>query len=1727
MWVILRARLIFNQPSLGMKLQRDERQAADVASLLVECGVRIVVINACRSAAGSNEASNIASLLVRTGISIAVGMSFNVFSLSADQFMRDFYSHYLGQRISPIAAVSRARGELRRNSTRMSKFHTKVNLEDHLVPIIHCQESEIDNLQQASSVSLNAKSPISGYPAALELVGREGDLLRLEWLLTQVEGSRIHLQGSPGVGKSRLLQEASAWWQQTGLFQTTIYIQLTDAELRDCTTDKILNLMASQSQIDSKDHTTKSLIAALDERSSLVVLDSIDALDWSSNMTELEHQHQLWLCMKRFKRCSIVVSSRTEDLWLSTAIQSWIILGPIDLSNSVALATGILRNLEFSSKLTTQDDQSYFEQLITMSQGNPLAIRVIAYDLAKHFTDDPCATILSHLLSLLQLRPVFLDTERLASDGEVRAVVEILKWIADDVSTDSSFHPAEAPVDGVIPLEDYSLPVSDDSLERLNYCIQMLRQGHGTLNPMTRESVIDRKLANCGFYSAAVFLGYWHNVPHDLEPFIITFGILLVVRRYLNDEAFTRFRNHLCEVTEEGVRDRRCNYKILTSKEAFGLSPAIAHYCLYAATKSFAKFCEVRTKCLSHFLQGPVKQDFGSSGHRLRSLCSSINPLISLVSQSTVVRALYPQRIVEDIEIARDAQYRYRVFEWVHCSAYHPSSPFHEAMKFELDFDFFNYLSLLISYQRTDSWPVGEHWGVQYFVLTAALSDPRRMRLADRVLCLFIQKALRVITQIRQRLKSCETGGYDNDSQDRDYRSWSVATDMEVATVNALSRAIFCSDLLQRPVKEYLVQWNYVKTRPMFQIWKHTDPDIRDLLSRNIVLNTQFFEMMQGPSPLEVRATNEWLAEADKLRSHVAQLLGLTEASAASKPSVEISHRILENTLKSVGGGDLILNRAHAAVHEIRSEEGKANVADLQRAVENLEALLTEEIENDNSVPTRMLIHGHLASVHDALGNKAIAVQHRTIREDLKTMLEPEQAAQMQDSYKISSAFTRESRRAKGDTVNLAQSLALELGKRQAELAKAESDEPLDELKVLSCVDRVADMLRDLGREAEAVDHYLRVIQGRKRLLPANDEAILSVRFARSKLLANLRRYDESIEELRLLRKDYIEKGDARLISSVSGTLGLQLQSSVKWQANSLAKNIQQSRLLEATALLEQSVKTVEDLYEPGDVNISSAISNLGSLYDSQGELAKAESCYESAIHVHLTRTSDPADRSLVISRNNLACLWEKMEKYEEAANLFSSLLEVCIERYDIWHNLSCTLISNLHDNYKKTGAKERSLSLVQNCVSRFYTSLAEVSGAAMRGGFDVLDAKYRFGRTLSLCDAHDQAITLLEEVAAAWRKQERNSDDFVALLQRLRYSYSTQNPPQLEAEHRTCTELVKLRSQYDGPAKTTTLDEIGHLVVCLRRLKRFEEAVETQNQLVEARKSTIGKANETTLGNMSYLGKIYEEINNLPKAIESYREVYLARKSMDLNSPKTVAQNSHIAALYVKLEKWDLVIDLRKDEVDEWRRIEGADSKNALIAFRSLVEAFEMTQRHTEARQSADELIEAQSRILGPSHADTLEAQRIKARICRKAGDLDEAEQILHQILSTRSRFPAKDATRCLALASLSGVYMARGRLPRAIELFREAWTEGESVQGGEHQIALAHLAMAIAKECAATQRWEDAEDAVDKALRVWRAQEAGGPAVLKQIGECERMLLECRASKGRAASRVELVPT
>ena len=604
-----------------------------MATLLIKHEVSTVVINACRSAAGINESSNLASLLVQKGVKNAIGMSFNVLSLSADIFMNEFYKIFLGQSTTPIEAVAYARGQLRQHSARKTKFNTKVDLEDHMVPQVHSQESEIPDkcVTQLKWTSEKLSADYDDLSSAL--VGREGDILRLERLLSSFGSITIHIQGSPGVGKTSLLVDAAAWWQKTGLFQQVVYVQLTDLQFQSCTTDKIMEFIAKQSKLFDDTRSPGALTMALKQRSYLLVLDSVDSIAWSPNMPAFQHERQLCLCLRKLKSYSTVISSRTPDSWLSTAIDSRILLRPVSFPSSISIGTITLQKLKVAPEmLATLDDHSFFEQLIGLSAGNPFAIKLLMHDFANECVKNSRTNLLGHLMGLFRLRPIFLDVEGLALEEGTRAIRDLLVWTYEECYVNMEYRKTSKHVSSSSSCKPALMGSNNepDGLETLQRFVHDL--GLGTDNQrksVAHSSISKQELRNKGLHPAMAFAGFWHNMPHSLEPFTSAVATLKVARRNLDPVEFQQFRTRLCESTEESAKSSNYIHNMLLSKRPFGLTPEIANRCASAATQLLFEVRQCLSNKLCCYANDNVRERFGEEGH------SFTRCYYSLLNQST------------------------------------------------------------------------------------------------------------------------------------------------------------------------------------------------------------------------------------------------------------------------------------------------------------------------------------------------------------------------------------------------------------------------------------------------------------------------------------------------------------------------------------------------------------------------------------------------------------------------------------------------------------------------------------------------------------------------------------------------------------------------------------------------------------------------------------------------------------------------------------------------------------------------------------------------------------------------------------------------------------------------------------------------------------------------------------------------------------------------------------
>ena len=207
-----------------------------LGTLLNECGVPLVLLNACQSAQGdqSNPFSSIATRLLEAGVGGVLSMSHSVLVVTAARFVGAFYGTLVGG-----ATVGRAADEARRALVQDTRRHAVsrssdapeevVDLKDWFLPVLYQQRADAAPFAGVGSgFAASEPAPVSeplvtpNVPGGLPgeplhgFHGRARELLQLERLFR--DHPVVVLHGYGGQGKTALAAEAARWLHRTGRF---------------------------------------------------------------------------------------------------------------------------------------------------------------------------------------------------------------------------------------------------------------------------------------------------------------------------------------------------------------------------------------------------------------------------------------------------------------------------------------------------------------------------------------------------------------------------------------------------------------------------------------------------------------------------------------------------------------------------------------------------------------------------------------------------------------------------------------------------------------------------------------------------------------------------------------------------------------------------------------------------------------------------------------------------------------------------------------------------------------------------------------------------------------------------------------------------------------------------------------------------------------------------------------------------------------------------------------------------------------------------------------------------------------------------------------------------------------------------------------------------------------------------------------------------------------------
>lgn len=366
-----------------------KRTAEMVGALLKANHIRFAVLNSCDSAkVAESQSSNLARTFVEMGLEAVVAMAFKFTSTAARLFLRVFYSRlFVTNELDMLDAVQYGREVLAMYPARVGRLNLNVNLPDFFVPVLY----GTGRFRSGKPVSINLtpnilpadfSEELKEEVAELEgvdldtrqketnsLIGREQDILELEWLLLRSRDSNvIRLTGMVGAGKTALVKFLGDWWYQSRMVSHVLYRDFRHVHASD-----VIRYIQDRHESPSSE---------ADQNRHILILDHLDVVTSSSGdmaplMTEFERK-QLTILIRRHlgRRDLLILVSRSQENWFSLPKRQHYRLGGLTSYHAATFTSQIISDMGMGEILTNRENIDYVEHLTCRLNYNPVSLKI-------------------------------------------------------------------------------------------------------------------------------------------------------------------------------------------------------------------------------------------------------------------------------------------------------------------------------------------------------------------------------------------------------------------------------------------------------------------------------------------------------------------------------------------------------------------------------------------------------------------------------------------------------------------------------------------------------------------------------------------------------------------------------------------------------------------------------------------------------------------------------------------------------------------------------------------------------------------------------------------------------------------------------------------------------------------------------------------------------------------------------------------------------------------------------------------------------------------------------------------------------------------------------------------------------------------------------------------------------------------------------------------------------
>jgi CHAT domain-containing protein/tetratricopeptide (TPR) repeat protein len=406
-----------------------------------------------------------------------------------------------------------------------------------------------------------------------------------------------------------------------------------------------------------------------------------------------------------------------------------------------------------------------------------------------------------------------------------------------------------------------------------------------------------------------------------------------------------------------------------------------------------------------------------------------------------------------------------------------------------------------------------------------------------------------------------------------------------------------------------------------------------------------------------------------------------------------------------------------------------------------------------------------------------------------------------------------------------------------------------------------------------------------------------------------------------------------------------------------------QGRLSEAEMLLKRIIAISEKHLGPDHIDVGVALKDLGKLYQKERRTAEAELLLKRSLAI-AEKALGSEHAAVGTALNNLAELYEAQARYREAQPLYERGLAIAEKARGSEHPDVGTALGNLVLLYLKQGREldaepllTRSLAIHEKILGPDHpfvgTALTNLGGLFLtQGRFEA--AEPLFKRSLAIAEAAlgpdaSQVGNALNNLGELYRAQGRTADAEQLLRRSLHISEKLHGP--------------------NHPDVGLALDNLGQLY---RSQGRIEEAAQLLGRSIEIRRNTLGPEHPDvakSINNLAELSLLFPD-QGLTGADQLFEiSIAIAEKALGPEHPGVGAKLNNLAMLYVAQGRGAEAEPLYRRSLAIAEKALGSDNLDVAAMLNNLANLYHKQARFTEAEPLYRRSLAIHEKMLGPGH--------------------------------------------------------------------------------------------------------------------------------------------------------------